>query len=105
LTIYQWFSLKIIGWFVSGSASEPLGWFFSDFASKQVATVFSGLTSKPVVIVSPGLVSKLVVDFLVEPQNESGGGLSGLGLKITATVSWFGPQNQVGYGLSLAPQK
>jgi hypothetical protein len=24
--------------------------------------------------------------------------------KITATVSWFGPQNQVGYGLSVAPQ-
>jgi hypothetical protein len=27
-----------------------------------------------------------------------------LGLKITATVSWFGPQNQVGSGLSVAPQ-
>jgi hypothetical protein len=27
-----------------------------------------------------------------------------LGLKITATVSWFGPQNQVGFGLSVAPQ-
>jgi hypothetical protein len=27
-----------------------------------------------------------------------------LGLKITVTVSWFGPQNQVGYGLSVAPQ-
>jgi hypothetical protein len=27
-----------------------------------------------------------------------------LGLKITATVSWFGPQNQAGYGLSVAPQ-
>jgi hypothetical protein len=27
-----------------------------------------------------------------------------LGLKITATISWFGPQNQVGYGLSVAPQ-
>jgi hypothetical protein len=24
--------------------------------------------------------------------------------KITATASWFGPQNQVGYGLSVAPQ-
>jgi hypothetical protein len=26
------------------------------------------------------------------------------GLKIIAIVSWFGPQNQVGYGLSVAPQ-
>jgi hypothetical protein len=25
--------------------------------------------------------------------------------KITVTVSWFGPQNQVGDGLSVAPQK
>jgi hypothetical protein len=54
--------------------------------------------------------------FLVEPQNQGGGGFpdldlktgsSGLviwGLKITATVSWFGPQNQVGFGLSVALQ-
>jgi hypothetical protein len=27
-----------------------------------------------------------------------------LGLKITVIVSWFGPQNQVGYGLSVVPQ-
>jgi hypothetical protein len=26
-----------------------------------------------------------------------------LGLKITATVSWFVAQNQVGFGLSVAP--
>jgi hypothetical protein len=26
------------------------------------------------------------------------------GLKITATVSWFGPQNHVGFGLSVASQ-
>jgi hypothetical protein len=25
------------------------------------------------------------------------------GLKITMTFSWFGPQNHVGYGLSVAP--
>jgi hypothetical protein len=29
---------------------------------------------------------------------------SDLGLKITAIVSWFVPQNQVGFGLSVAPQ-
>jgi hypothetical protein len=66
--------------------------------------VFLGLTSKP------------VVGFLVEPQNQGGGGFSGLGLKtdsygfgdlglkITTTVSWFGTQNQAGFGLSVAPQ-
>jgi hypothetical protein len=27
-----------------------------------------------------------------------------LGLKIIATVSWFGPQNHAGFGLSIAPQ-
>jgi hypothetical protein len=27
-----------------------------------------------------------------------------LGLKITAAVSWFGPQNQAGFSLSVAPQ-
>jgi hypothetical protein len=27
-----------------------------------------------------------------------------LGIKIIATVSWFGSQNQVGYGLSVVPQ-
>jgi hypothetical protein len=27
-----------------------------------------------------------------------------LGLKITATVSWFGPQNQLDFGLLVVPQ-
>jgi hypothetical protein len=27
-----------------------------------------------------------------------------LGIKITTTVFWFGPQNQMGYGLSVVPQ-
>jgi hypothetical protein len=44
--------------------------------------VFSGLASKLVVTVSPGLTLKLMVDFLVEPQNQCGGGFLGLGLKI-----------------------
>jgi hypothetical protein len=50
-------------------------------ASKPVATVSSGLTSKLVATVSPSLTSKLVVSFLVEPQNQDGGGFPGLGLK------------------------
>jgi hypothetical protein len=44
-------------------------------------TIFASLTSKLVVTVSPGLASKSVVSFLVEPQNQGGGGFSGLGLK------------------------
>jgi hypothetical protein len=46
-----------------------------------VAMVFSGLASKLVAIVSHGLASKPVVGFLVEPQNQGGGGFPGLGLK------------------------
>jgi hypothetical protein len=51
------------------------------FGLKTTQTVFFGLVSKPMVTISPSLVSKLVVSFLVEPQNQCGGGLSGLGLK------------------------
>jgi hypothetical protein len=85
-------------------------------ASKPAVTIFTYLDSKLVVTVFSGLASKPVVSFLVEPQNQGGGGFSGLGLKIgsygfgdlglkiTATVSWFGPQNQADFGLSVAPQ-
>jgi hypothetical protein len=38
-----------------------------------------------VATVSPGLASKSVASFLVEPQNQGGGGFFGLGLK---TVSF-----------------
>jgi hypothetical protein len=74
------------------------------------------LASKLVVMIFPDLASKPVVSFLVEPQNQGGGGFlslglktgsygfGDLGLKITATISWFGPQNQAGFGLSVAPQ-
>jgi hypothetical protein len=50
-------------------------------ASKPVATDFSSLVSKLVATVSPGLVSKSVAGFLIEPQNQGGGGFSDLGLK------------------------
>jgi hypothetical protein len=50
-------------------------------ASKLVAIVFFSLTSKLVATVSLSLVLKLVVGSLVEPQNQGGGGFSGLGLK------------------------
>jgi hypothetical protein len=44
-------------------------------------TVFSNLASKLMATVSPGLDSKPVVGFLVEPQNQGGGGFPGLGIK------------------------
>jgi hypothetical protein len=96
-----------------GLASKPAATVFAGLASKPVAAVFSSLASKLVATVSPGLASKPTVDFLVEPQNQCGGGIPGLSLKtdssdlslkITTTVSWFGPQNQVGFGLSVSPQ-
>jgi hypothetical protein len=53
--------------------------------------------------------------FLVEPQNQGRWvfqvetqnrqlWFGDLGLKITALVSWFDPQNQAGFGLSVPPQ-
>jgi hypothetical protein len=102
---------------------DGLSW----FDLKTIGTVFSGLASKPVQTVSPGLASKLVMSFLVEPQNQCGAGFptlglktniyglviwvsksprrfGGLGLKISATVFWFRPQNQADFGLSVVPQ-
>jgi hypothetical protein len=55
--------------------------FLAVWPLKPAVTIFVGLASKPVATVSPGLASKPVVDFLVEPQNQGGGGFPGLGLK------------------------
>jgi hypothetical protein len=59
-------------------------------ASKPAATVSDGLASKPVVMVFLDLASKSVVGFLVEPQNQGGGGFPDLGLKtgISGLVIW-----------------
>jgi hypothetical protein len=56
-----------------------------------VATVFLGLASKP------------VVAFLVEPQNQGGGGFSGLGLKISSSslVIWVSKSPRRFLGLVL----
>jgi hypothetical protein len=50
-------------------------------ASKPVATVFACLALKLVATVSLSSASKPVVGFLVEPQNQGGGGFPGLELK------------------------
>jgi hypothetical protein len=78
LTVCEWFDIKTTRTVFAGLASKP------------VATVFAGLASKPVATVSPGLASKPVVGFLVEPQNQSGGGFPGLGIKTDSSglVIW-----------------
>jgi hypothetical protein len=61
------------------------------------------LTSKLVATVSSGLASKPVVGFLVEPQNQDGGGFPGLGLKTGSSglVIWTlkSPRRFLGLGL------
>jgi hypothetical protein len=66
----------------SGLASKPAATVLSGLALKPMATVFFSLASKLVVTVFSSLTSKPVVGLLVEPQNQDGGGFSGLGLKI-----------------------
>jgi hypothetical protein len=55
-----------------------------------VATIFSSLASKLMATVSPSLALKPEIGFLVEPQNQGGGGFSGLGLKTgsSSLVIW-----------------
>jgi hypothetical protein len=70
---------------------------------KPVATVFSSLASKLVVTVSPGLASKSAVGFLVEPQNQGGGGFPGLSLKTSSfgLVIWASKSPRRFLGLCL----
>jgi hypothetical protein len=71
-------------------ASKPVATVSSGLASKPAATVFSSLASKLVATVSLGLASKAAISFLVEPQNQGGGGFSGLSLKTASSglVIW-----------------
>jgi hypothetical protein len=72
-------------------------------ASKPDATVFSSLASKLVATISPSLASKPAVGFLVEPQNQGGGGFLGLDLKTDSSglVIWASksPRQFLGLGL------
>jgi hypothetical protein len=74
----------------SGLASKPAATVSCGLASKSAVTVFSILASKLVATVSPSLASKLVVGFLVEPQNQGGGGFPDFGLKTgsSSLVIW-----------------
>jgi hypothetical protein len=65
----------------NGLASKPVATVSGGLTSKSAATVFSSLASKLVATVSPDLASKQAVGFLVEPQNQGGGGFPDLDLK------------------------
>jgi hypothetical protein len=82
--VCHWFGIKTIGTIFFGLASKLVVTVFSGLGSKPVVTIFSGLASKLVATVSPCLASKLVVGFLVEPENQCGGGFPGLGLKTSS---------------------
>jgi hypothetical protein len=86
-----------------GLTSKPAVTVFVGLASKPVATVFSSLASKLVATVPPGLASKPVVGFLVEPQNQGGGGFPGLGLKTGSSglVIWASKSPRWFFGLGL----
>jgi hypothetical protein len=60
---------------------KPRSMVYEWFGLKTTRTVFISLASKLVATVFPGLTSKPVVGFLIEPQNQGGGGFFGLGLK------------------------
>jgi hypothetical protein len=92
-TVCEWFGLKTTQTVSNGLASKPAAMvsgglaskpavtIFVGLASKPVATVFSSVASKLVATVSLGLASKPAIGFLVEPQNQGGGGFPGLGIK------------------------
>jgi hypothetical protein len=95
--VCEWFGLKTTWTVFTGLASKPMATVsdglaskpavtvFSSLASKPVATVFSSLASKLVATVSSDLASKSAVGFLIEPQNQGGGGFSNLGLKTSSS--------------------
>jgi hypothetical protein len=89
-TVFAGLASKPVATVSSGLASKPAAMVFTGLASEPVVTVFSSLASKLVAMVSPGLASKSVVGFLVEPQNQGGGGFSSLGLRtdIFGLVIW-----------------
>jgi hypothetical protein len=75
------------------------------FGFKTTQTIFSNLASKLVATVSPGLASKRMFGFLVEPQNQGGGGFPSLSLKTGSfgLVIWASksPRQFLGLGLKI----
>jgi hypothetical protein len=82
--VCEWFGLKTTRMVFAGLASKPVTTVSSGLASKPAAMVFAGLALKPVATVFSSLTSKPVVGFLVEPQNQCGGGFLSLGIKTSS---------------------
>jgi hypothetical protein len=99
----RWFGLKTTRTVFTGLASKLVATVSDGLASKPAATVSSGLASKPAATVFSSLASKLVVGFLVEPQNQGGGGFSGWASKPAATglVIWASKSSRRFLGLDL----
>jgi hypothetical protein len=101
--VCEWFGLKTTRTVFAGLASKPMAMISCGLTAKPAAMVFSSLASKLVATVSLGLTSKLVVGFLLEPQNQGGGGFPGLGLKtdIFGLVIWASKSPRRFLGLDL----
>jgi hypothetical protein len=114
--VFEWFGLKITRTVFINLASKPVVMVSGGLASKPAVMVFSSLASNPAVMISSGLTSKIAamvsggltskpavtVSRFVSQNRQLRFG--DLGLKIIASVSWFGPQNHVSFGLLVAPQ-
>jgi hypothetical protein len=91
--VCEWSVLKTTRTVFTGLASKPVATVFTSLASKLVATVFLGLASKP------------MVGFLVQPQNQGGGGFPDFGLKTGSSglVIWASksPRRFLGLGLKI----
>jgi hypothetical protein len=101
--VCEWFGLKTTQTVFVGLDSKPVATVSGGLASKPTAAVFSSLASKLVATVSPSLASKPAVGFLIEPQNQGGGGFPGLDLKTGSSglVIWASksPQRFLDLGL------
>jgi hypothetical protein len=115
-TVCEWFDHKTTRTVFAGLISKSVATVSSNLFSKPAATVSGGLASNPIATVSSGLASMpdaTVSDGLASkpvamisqfrPQNRQVR-FGDLGLKITTTVSWFVPQNQADFGLSVVLQ-
>jgi hypothetical protein len=77
----EWFGLKTARTVFTGLTLKPVVTVSVGLTSKPATTVFSSLALKLVATVSPDLASKPAIGFLVDPQNQDGGGFPDLGLK------------------------
>jgi hypothetical protein len=83
-TVFTDLTLKLVAMVSGGLTLKPAVTVFAGLASKPVATISGGLALKPAVTVFSNLTLKLVVEFLVEPQDQGGGGFPGLSLKTSS---------------------